>query len=247
MERYGSLQSSAPRRHVYAPFTLTPVGSIMLPAWAVGGRAMLYLTGTAAGASGNIGADIPTCRGGGAGAYALRHPIPIPAGTTSFSLTLGLPGAAVTSNAAASGNPAGSLVVEVGSRLVRLNGGGNGSSANAHMGGLAMPGGHAFSDGGGPGPGTAMTSASGPFGGGGTLAAGLSGVVGNTPAAGIGGVSVFGSPAPRSMYLQADVSAVAGAGYGYGGSSVWTSGGATPVTSGAGGPAFALIEIEEGF
>lgn len=100
--------------------------SVPIPLWAQGGQGTVYVTGTGGGASGGLNRQA-TQRGPGgcSGAYAVRHPIQIPAGVTTVSVVIGTGGTprSASTGAAQLGNPGGYSEVAVGSRSLRLSGG----------------------------------------------------------------------------------------------------------------------------
>lgn len=235
---------SVPRKQSVRLLASNP--SVAIPSWA----RVAYVTGCGSGASGSIGDS-----GGGAGAFAVRHPVLIPDGVTTLAAVIGAAGAAVTGSAAAPGNIGGATTMTMGSTVLRLNGGGNGaSSAGGHaVGGWPYINSVAFVNNPSLGVGTSWlgisnpggaSSATGASAGAATLGPGAAGGVPTVAGAwGTGGSGPFGSAQPRMSAPAANASGTDAQGYGAGGTAASTSGGT--VTSGAGSPGFLLIEFEE--
>lgn len=225
---------SVPRKHSIRLLASNP--SVPIPSWA----RVAYITGCGGGSSGGIG-NAGTTNGGAAGAFAIRHPVLIPADATTLAAVIGAAGAAVTGAAAAHGNIGGATTVTMAATVLRLNGGGNGLAGSGYtVGGWPYVNSTAFSNGGSfVGSGWLGMSA-----GAATLGVGADGGTPNQNSAfGAGAASPFGAAQIRTSNVTSNSPGFDAQGYGAGGTSAVTSGGS--VTSGAGSQGFLLIEFEE--
>lgn len=76
--------------------------SLPIPEWAQGGKGVVYVTGCGGGASGQIVTTASQRGTGGAAAgFAVRHPMPIPAGVTTCAAVIGSGAAAISAAPAA--------------------------------------------------------------------------------------------------------------------------------------------------
>ena len=106
----GGTSSNAPRRENY---TLTSSNaSLPIPAWAQGGKGIVYVTGVGGGGGSS------TTTGGTSGAWARQHPLIIPSGATTMGLTIGAGGPAGTA-----GGGGDTEVAIGGTNVLRLTGG----------------------------------------------------------------------------------------------------------------------------
>lgn len=245
--------NSQPRRRIVTLFASNP--SVPIPVWARSGKSIALVTGVGGGSSGAVKKLESGTRygGGGAGAFAVEHPVIIPAGLATCSVLIGAGGAAVTANADTLGTVGGATVLTLGAAVLGLLGGGNGDPANPDRGGFPYVGGpSAVAI---PAPGILRPLAGG-FGTT-TVADGVSGPASrlskgadgrnDTAAAGgsTGGWSPWGAAPLQNALPVNGVNAQATVGYGAGGSGVATNG--PVVTSGEGRPGFLTIEFVEGF
>lgn len=234
--------------------------SLPIPEWAQGGKGVVYVTGCGGGASGAISTAIGQRGSGGAAAgFAVRHPMPIPAGVTTCAAVIGSGATAVSATAAASGIHGGETSLTIGSLVLRLEGGaGSGAGVAAGSRGWSYLGAQ-------PPAGATLTAGVGPFGimtttsGNSTgqigampstLGLGASGGVGSSANGGwgAGGYSLFGAGgAAIGAAPSAGANTPGGdaTGYGAGGAGArYDSGGA--VSSGAGSPGLLILEFVEG-
>lgn len=231
----GGGSGGAPRRLSVRLLASNP--SVPIPSWA----RVAYITGCGGGSSGGIGSNAAG-EGGGAGAFAIRHPLLIPDGTATLAAEIGAAGAAVIAAVATTGNIGGATIVTVGSTTLRLNGGGNNAAGTAFIGGWPYINGTAFASVAGAPPGTGWMV--GTTQGASSLGVGSNGGPNNQSAAwGTGGHSPFGAALMRNTTISGNTAGVDAQGYGAGGTSASTAG--SSVTSGAGAPGFLLIEFEE--
>lgn len=221
-----------------------------IPSWAQGGKGTVFVTASAAGASGAvvITAD-QRGGGGGSGAFSTALPMPIPAATTTMAVVVGAGGAAVTSDAATNGNAGGSTQVTVGSVMLNLGGGGAPNGTSGGVGGFGYLG----------SPISQMISNQVPlnfFSGGIPALAdvyvrqGGNGGLGtnNQGGFGAGGMSLFGQAGPGVASVPGVTNGGNATGFGAGGAGAGTDAvAAATVTSGAGGPGFVDLEFVEGF
>lgn len=238
----------------------TSNASLPIPSWVQGGKGIVYVTGCGGGASGRItitsGERGP---GGGAGGFAVRHPMSIPAGVTTCAAVIGSGGAAVSAANNAFGVHGGETSLTIGSQVLRLEGGvGNGAGVTAGSRGWAYMGAQ-------PPAGATLTAGSGPFGIIATSSGNSLGQIGAMPSTlgfgafggagstanggrGAGGYSLFGAGGAAlgaAPSLGANVPGAAATGYGAGGAGArYESGGA--VSSGAGSPGLLILEFVEG-
>lgn len=245
--------SSQPRRRIVTLFASDPAVSI--PPWARNGRGIAVVTGCGGGASGAVKNASSAARygGGGAAAFAVEHPIIIPAGLTTCSVQIGAGGAAVTATTDTLGNVGGATVLTLGATVLGLLGGGNGDATNPNRGGLPYVGGPSAVN-------VPLSTILRPLAGGfsiNTVADGVSGPasrlskgadgfqVDATSGGSSGAWSPWGAAPLQNAAPVAGVDGDPTAGYGAGGQGVATTG--ASVTSGAGAPGFLTIEFVEGF
>lgn len=250
--------SSGQRRAVYV--LTSSNASFPIPAWAQGGKGVVYVTGCGGGGSGAIStASGQRGTGGGAAGFAVRHPMPIPAGVTTCAAVIGSGATAVSATAAASGGYGGETSLTIGSLVLRLEGGaGSGAGVVAGSRGWSYLGAQ-------PPAGATLTAGIGPFGIVSTSSGNSTGQIGAMPSTlglgapggvgltanggyGAGGYSLFGA---GGAAIDAAPSAGANTpggdatGYGAGGAGArYDSGGA--VSSGAGSPGLLILEFVEG-
>jgi hypothetical protein len=243
-----------PRRKIV---TLTASdASVDIPEWAQGGKGLVLVTGTAAGGSGGVyvGASSYRQSGGGAGAYATRHPIIIPSGETTLAVVIGAAGTGVSSSTATvNGNDASDTTLTIGSTVLLLGGGkGATSSVSAIAGGtpvmasaqyISVSGGNQLAPYGSQNQYVGMAAPTS------TLAKGGDGARGDNAAFGYGAGAW--SPWGRggdgiSAAPTATTNGDAPTGYGAGSAGArWVSGAAATTEDGA--PAFLTLEFVEGY
>lgn len=242
-----------PRRKIVTLFASDP--SVSIPVWARNGRAIARITGCGGGSSGAVKNASSAARygGGGAGAYAVDHPIVIPAGLTTCEVLVGAGGAAVTATTDTLGNVGGATVLTLGAVVLALLGGGNGDATNPNRGGLPYVGGPSAVNvplstilrplAGGFSNSTVADGVSGPAS---RLSKGADGFQVDATSGGSSGAwSPWGAAPLQNAVPVAGVNADPTVGYGAGGQGVATTG--TSVTSGEGAPGFLTIEFVEGF
>lgn len=254
MGRYisGSSNNGQPRRHLVRIIESNP--NIRVPEWARDGLGTVLVTGCGGGASGSVSAQFQTAKGGGAGAYAAKHPVAIPAGLDSISAIVGVGGAAVTGSADTPGNSGGSSILTIGSMKLVLSGGGNGATSQSGSGGVPI-----ITFGGDPvggvrngaldangGTGSANSQPSGLAAPPATLGAGAGGSSGSNGQFSQGGYSLWGGARYRESITNGTSSPGASAqGFGAGGNGAYWASGVSVVT-GAGAPGFFELEFVEG-
>jgi hypothetical protein len=125
----GGAASTAQRRETYV--LTSSNANFPIPAWAQGGKGVMYVTGCGGGGSnGSAGAGGGP---GGAGAFAVDHPIPIPSGITTANIQIGAGAAAAAVDA--NGNNGGATSITLGaSAPLSLAGGGAGASSGGSGG-----------------------------------------------------------------------------------------------------------------
>lgn len=216
--------------------------AVPVPEWA----GLVYVTGCGAGASGSIISTTGSGAGGAAGAFAIRHPIPIPDAVSSIAVTVGAAGAAVGPVSSGAGNAGGTTSITVDTVTLHL-GGGLAPAANSTSPKGGVPrfdnssGDHTSyipisNNGATMREGLAASS---------TLGVGSAGGSGNNVQGyfGAGGWSPFGGGgAGRWATPAVDTNGEDATGYGAGG-----SGGRGTATSGAGSPGMVILEFVETF
>lgn len=257
MGRYvsgGGVSIDLPRRKIVTILESNP--AIPVPIWAQGGKGYVLVTGCGAGASGSIGVYPSIGLGGGAGGFAVRHPIRIPAGVLSLAAVIGSGGGSVSGSTTTFGNSGGLTSLIVSTTILRLYGGGNSYTGEpTAAGGLSTCDESVsassvdnlsyrytnYGNSGDSGPAAGFSAPPSTLG----IGAGGGSYGGNTGGFSGGGVSPWGGSALRVGNSDFSVGLNA-TGYGAGGSGVqWRSGNA--VTSGAGAPGFLTLEFVEGF
>lgn len=244
MGRYTSAKTGTQRRKLVR--LLSSSASIPVPVWARDGTAVIEVTGCGAGASGNAGAAAGDMVGGGAGAFAVRHVMPIPAGVSTVAAIIGAGGAAVSTSAATTtpGNPGGATQLTVGDMVLKLSGGGNGNAAALAEGGIPSCG----ASSGNPGQPTYLLSGGdgrGFSGGAASLGIGAQGGQNANNGYGNGAPSLWGYSTARSSAPAAAGTEPAATGYGAGGNAAHRGASGT-ATSGAGANGWLQIEFIEG-
>lgn len=232
--------SSGQRRAVYV--LTSSNASFPIPAWAQGGKGVVYVTGCGGGAGGNVRvASAQRGGGGGGGARANRLPIPIPSGVTTIAAVIGAAGNGGSGAASTDGTAGGDTSVTVGSTVFTLAGGEVGSGAGGGSGGVVNPQANV----------TAVVLQVGDSG-----ANGLSLLTSRGIAGGHGGTAQHGFGAGASSEFGAGGAGVSAgptantdggnaSGYGAGGAgALWLSGGAA--TAGNGSPGLLILEFVEG-
>lgn len=234
--------NSVPRSMIVSCYASDP--AIAVPPWAQGGRGVVRVTGVGAGASGNVTTSSGNTIGGGAGAFARKHPMSIPAGVATIAVEIGMGGAAVTASGSATGNPGGHTKLTIGTSTLILQGGGNGVTNYAFNGGIPLCGNSVtpITMNGPNNTGTSMfgdSGASGIRGAPSSLAIGANGVTKG------GGMSPWGTCLILSDTPSISTNGANASGYGAGGQGAfWGSGAA--VSSGKGADGFLLLEFVEG-
>lgn len=234
-----------PRRAIY---TLTASdASFPIPAWAQGGKGIVYVTGCGGGAGGAVGVtNGQRGNGGAAGGFAVKHPIPIPNGITTASAVIGAGGAGRNSTTLVQSNSGGATKLTLGSVLLTLEGGSHTAGGYAYMGDNPVVSNSSQSHINSGATTTGFQGADAPAS---TLSKGISGPVGSSGSSGYGagGYSLFGqggigrTTAPTGTAAGDDAT-----GYGAGGAgAVWIDG--VPVSSGSGSQGILILEFVEGF
>lgn len=142
----GGGAASGPRRKQVICYTSE--AALALPEWFVAGRDIIRVTGCAPGGGGGGGSTSGSFNGGGggAGASARDHVIPIPAGTTSLYVEMGMQG--IGGDPGAWGQTGGDVILIAngiswaqGSNLLKLGGGAGGGPGTATNDGTGGDGG----------------------------------------------------------------------------------------------------------
>jgi len=247
--------AAAQRRETHILTSSNP--ALPIPLWAQGGGGIVYVTGVGGGAGGSAsGLAASLGAGGGAGGYAVTHPVIIPPGVLSVAAVIGAGGAggSVSSDTTSFGGPGGQTSLTVGANVIRLNGGGNGTSQTSMAGGWAYMNAVPMEQSGSSNVGAAWLGAtttasagSGAASGASTLGVGAGGSLGNQNSHGFGAgaPSLFGSCLIRTSAPSANSNGVNATGHGAGGqSAAWFAGGA--VTAGNGSPGLLILTFVEG-
>lgn len=115
-----ALSGSSPRRQI---ITLTASNAALpVPSWAQGGKGIVYVSGCGGGGGGSGGRA-------GSAAFAIKHPIVIPAGLATLSAVVGAAGAQSADVNTLAGAAGGATSVSLaGTTALLLRGGGGGGS-----------------------------------------------------------------------------------------------------------------------
>lgn len=240
------------RRVTYSITSSDP--SFAIPSWAQGGKGLVVVTGCGGGASGAVN-NTAGARGNGgrSAAFAMRHPILIPASVSTLAIAIGAGGASVSAAAVAAANAGGNTTLTIGSRLLTLEGGGAEGNyfyyPRAYMGSTTTPrprGLPQYSTG---NPSNVNAPSGGMHSGASTLGFGSAISRGDIAEDGYGegGFSLFGEPGGgATTALDVTVNGDSATGYGAGGAgALWISG--ANAVSGAGSPGVLFLEFVEGF
>lgn len=237
--------NGVPRRQVV---TLTASNAaVPVPSWAQGGRGMVRVSGCGGGGSGAVGGSTTFGCGGQAGAWAVDHPMLIPAGVATLAAVIGAGAAQVSATAATNGNQGGDTTLTVGANVLKLGGGAgglsNGSGAVSAQGWPSMNHGSINPSGTNTGNNVGYGLGSGAA----TLGVGCPPVPSGLTPFNAGGQSPFGgSPGAAAQTPGARTDGADATGYGAGGQGGCLNGGAVATKGGAGAPGLLILEFVEG-